>query len=189
MAGGKRKASVGLTRSSSITPKTHIENKRVPDHVHRQSASLGRAQNVFLIYVAVAAMSIAIWHTLMYVKLEINEYAAVWVCLYNNGSKRPTAAAGTISGDAEVPESFQMKLIAVYLAEEINITTYAPIYDSARIRNGNQRARRRDSAAASFNPLRSPIITPEMRARRVWTHAQCDPDGDGEIYDCDIDSV
>ena len=65
--------------------------------------------------------------------------------------------------------------MAVYLAEDINATTLQPLY-GARIPGVIA-----DNGAGAEGQLST-----LQRKRRVWTHAACDPDGDGWIHDCDI---
>ena len=65
--------------------------------------------------------------------------------------------------------------MAVYLAEDINATTLQPLY-GARIPGVVP-----DTGAGPEGE-----ISPLQRLRRAWTHASCDPDGDGWIHDCDI---
>ena len=71
--------------------------------------------------------------------------------------------------------SLRFKLMAVYLAEDVNATTLRPLY-GARIPGVIA------DTGADFEGELSDL----QRKRRVWTHAQCDPDGDAWIHDCDI---
>lgn len=77
-------------------------------------------------------------------------------------------------------------MLAVYLAEEINITTLEPIYASPhRSRaapEGTTRLKPRGESASS-------ALLVAQQQRRVWTHPACDTDGDGVIADCDISAA
>ena len=74
------------------------------------------------------------------------------------------------SGAYPFAASLRIKLMAVYLAEDINATTLQPLY-GARIRGVVP-----DTGAGPEGE-----ISPLQRLRRAWTHAACDPDGDGWI--------
>ena len=68
------------------------------------------------------------------------------------------------SGAYPFAASLRIKLMAVYLAEDINATTLQPLY-GARIPGVVP-----DTGAGPEGE-----ISPLQRLRRAWTHAACDP--------------
>jgi len=67
------------------------------------------------------------------------------------------------------PAELRMKLLAVYLANDVEPELLRPMYGSqvaSQDLDGN--------------------LTQAMNERRIYTNAECDPDGDGFIDDCDI---
>ena len=174
---GKKKAIAGLTRGHSNFSGTDLDLvkpgqvaeavEEAPTLTLVEQAKGGR--NAIIIYLALTLLVAVMWDAL-HIELEVYETAAVWVSLFNNG---------TIGSDhplEEQPASLRFKLMAVYLAEDVNATTLQPLYGARR--GGGVVA---DTGAGAEGELSS-----LQRKRRVWTHAACDPDGDGWIHDCDI---
>ena len=84
----------------------------------------------------------------------------------------PTSPRSKRCSVGSEPRSLKLKLLAVYVAEGLNLTTHRPRYS----------ADADDDAGAPMYGA----ISAAQDARRVWTHPACDPDGDGHIGDCDV---
>ena len=177
---GKKKAVPGLSRRHKNSDETETDpdkvdpDKKAADRVVEaptltlaEQAKGGR--NVLLIYLGLTLLIAVMWDGL-HIELEVIEVAAVWVSLFNNGT------LGSDHPLEEQPASLRFKLMAVYLAEDVNATTLQPLYG----------ARRGGGVVADTGAGVEGRISTLQRKRRVWTHASCDPDGDGFIHDCDI---
>jgi len=103
----------------------------------------------------------------------------------SNSSAAATENEGNKTGFLlEEPESLRFKLLAVYLAEELNQTTQGPIYGAHLPENAVKL-----EGQAPMKPRAGPavgLISATQNARRIWTNPACDIDGDGIISDCDI---
>jgi len=176
---GKKKAIAGLTRGHhqdgdqddlSFTKPDKDEVKveeEAPLLTLAEQAKGGR--NWIIAYLALALLISVMWDAL-HIELEVYETAAIWVSLFNNGT------LGSDHPLEEQPASLRFKLMAVYLAEDINATTLQPLYG----------ARLGPDVIADTGAGAEGELSTLQRKRRVWTHAACDPDGDGWIHDCDI---
>mmetsp|Transcript_6847 Transcript_6847/g.17509 ORF Transcript_6847/g.17509 Transcript_6847/m.17509 type:complete len:474 (-) Transcript_6847:160-1581(-) len=78
---------------------------------------------------------------------------------------------GTFEDLSTTPVSMRMKLLAAYVANDVEPERRLPVYGewiAPATPDGN--------------------LTLEMHERRIYTNSECDPDGDGLIDDCDITS-
>ena len=167
-----KKAIAGLTKGHSledIEPREDEEGEKeeAPADLNLLEQAKG-ARNAVIIYCGLALLVAVLWDAL-HINLQVNEKSAVWVTFYNNGtidSEHPLE---------EQPASLRVKMMAVYLAEDVNATTLQPLYGARR------KGVRPDMGAGVEG-----VLTQLQAQRRVWTHASCDPDGDGWIHDCDV---
>lgn len=167
-----KKAIAGLTKGHSledIEPREDEEGEEeeAPADLNLLEQAKG-ARNAVIIYCGLALLVAVLWDAL-HINLQVNEKSAVWVTFYNNGtidSEHPLE---------EQPASLRVKMMAVYLAEDVNATTLQPLYGARR------KGVRPDMGAGVEG-----VLTQLQAQRRVWTHASCDPDGDGWIHDCDV---
>eukprot|EP00316_Scyphosphaera_apsteinii_P020267 CAMPEP_0119323218 /NCGR_PEP_ID=MMETSP1333-20130426/60317_1 /TAXON_ID=418940 /ORGANISM="Scyphosphaera apsteinii, Strain RCC1455" /LENGTH=358 /DNA_ID=CAMNT_0007330613 /DNA_START=244 /DNA_END=1320 /DNA_ORIENTATION=+ len=112
-------------------------------------------------------MSLSIWLTSR-VTIETLEAATVYAQLCHNVSATHSAT----NESADVPISLQVKLLAIYLAHDLDPVTNAPMYEP--------------HGATSQRDMREGQLSLAQAERRVWTHPECDPDGDGWMGDCDV---
>jgi len=115
---------------------------------------------VCLVYSAMAGICAGLW-AVLHESLQPPLFGTVWVRFCANESN--TSGVSPNSAPAEL----KMKLLAVYLAEDINITTQVVLRP------------RGDRDAKS-------LISTEQSARRVWTFPACDPGGRDEIGSADV---
>jgi len=168
--------------SATSAKRTSAQAKPSLEEIALAGTSVGevmqQAQGVILVYCALAALIAALW-SLLYEQITPPQQGSVWVRMCGEVSNATNMSVGL-----EVPSSLKMKLLAVYLAEDINITTMEPIYGASRYTTadpvtGQAPLRPRGGKAEG-------LISKAQNARRVWTHPACDIDGDGITSDCDI---
>ncbi|KAL1495775.1 hypothetical protein AB1Y20_016637 [Prymnesium parvum] len=141
------------------------------------SETVSNAKGAVLVYCGLALLCASLWH-LLHQSLSPPLFGSVWVRFCDVNRTNDTWAG------LQKPTSLKLKLLAAYLAEDINITTLQPIFGSRRYSQNPQ--------VLGQAPLKprggeaSGAISYAQNDRRIWTHPGCDIDGDGIISDCDI---
>ena len=170
----KKKAVVGLTKRTSSQELLDVDEKKKKEAAPQEKPlALGEqikgVVNVVAAYLGLALMLSVLWDALN-ITLYVEPKAAVWVTIFNNSTQ--SADEHVLE---ETPASLRVKLMSMYIAEDINATTLMPLYGARRL-----------DVTPDTGAGKAGVVTALQRERRVWTHASCDPDGDGWIHDCDV---
>jgi hypothetical protein len=175
----KEKVVAGLT----VKKRHEALHKPSLQDISDAGTSLGdvalQARGVILVYCSLAGLCAALW-ALLYETILPPKMGSVWVRICGD---TPSNVTNSTVG-LEAPIELSMTLLAVYLAEDVNITTMAPIYGASRYTTAKP-----TPGQALLKPRGGKtrgLISESQNARRVWTHPACDTDGDGIISDCDI---
>ena len=174
--GKKKEPETGLGKAAaSFLKATNLEDSAALGQVENLVDVANNAQGVVILNVMIAILVAALWHTLT-VSLYPRQFGSVWVrmCGINETN-------GTWVG-LESPTSLKLKVLAIYIAEDINITTKAPIYGSKRYTYETAQYREAVTGQAPLKPRGGPargLISNAQNNRRVWTNPTCDVDGDG----------
>ena len=163
-------------KTAAATAKHHF-SARDPTYELGAQGQVRHIAAFSIVYVAIIALIAVLWDGLA-IEFPPRPLAAVWLRMcHNRTAWVEFEQAASFLGNASSrvgsePRSLKLKLLAVYVAEGLNLTTHRPRYS----------ADADDDAGAPMYGA----ISAAQDARRVWTHPACDPDGDGHIGDCDV---